>query len=42
MITGYNFNEGAAFLPFDPDATAPPEGAPGGMGLGCGVVSEAK
>ncbi|KAK4142476.1 acetylcholinesterase [Dichotomopilus funicola] len=43
MITGYNFNEGAAFLPFDPDATAPPAGGgiPGGNGLGCGVVTEA-
>lgn len=44
MITGYNFNEVAAFLPFDPNATAPPPDPPlsGARGLACGVLNEAK
>ncbi|AEO70986.1 uncharacterized protein THITE_2147701 [Thermothielavioides terrestris NRRL 8126] len=39
IITGYTFNEGAAFLPFDPNATAPPSPAPlGGNRLACADI----
>jgi hypothetical protein len=41
LITGFTYNEAAAFLPFNINATAPPNGtSPGAGGLACGVRRE--
>ncbi|KAK4150340.1 acetylcholinesterase [Chaetomidium leptoderma] len=42
LITGFTYNEAAAFLPFDINATTAPDGAaaPGSGGLACGVTRE--
>jgi hypothetical protein len=43
MIAGFTYNEAAAFLAFDPNATTPPNATvPGTAGLACGVKREAK
>ena len=43
MIAGFNFNEAAAFLTFNPaDTSPPPATVPGTSGLACGVKNEAK
>ncbi|KAH6649548.1 Alpha/Beta hydrolase protein [Chaetomium tenue] len=42
LITGFTYNEAAAFLPFNINATTPPDGAgaPGAGGLACGSRRE--
>lgn len=41
MIAGFNYNEAAAFLPFDPNDTTAPNGTDTGAGgLACGVKRE--
>ena len=43
MIAGFTYNEAAAFLDFDPNATTPPPPTvPGTAGLACGVKQEAE
>ena len=41
LIAGYTYNEPAAFLAFDPNATSPPAPTvPGTEGLACGITRE--